>query len=607
MPFQLFDITRFAMDPASRTRGAHIKITEDGRTLRHIPLGDLILQTELRVATERNIQAYPCPCVNCHGGIRKTINVIREHHASVGRDPFLTKSIIGGDPLEGYPPQGTWVEDIPFDDDIVDANPDVQGNAEDGENFGNVDPISVADVPLDQFHDVHRQVMEALDRGDALHRESAASSDMDVDSDVDCDTMQGLEELYEQCTTPLYTGSKCSVVSATIVIMNMCVVFGVSNNFTSELLRYLSEDLLPADNKLPRSQYAAAKTIRKLGMNYNNIHACPDGCVLYDREHAELNECPMCAKSRWMEGTNSVPSKVIRHFPLIPRLKRMWRSPEIAGMLTGYKKRVSEDGLMRSVVDSPAWKHIDNDIAFDNFGSESRNMRLALALDGVNPFKLSNTNWSTWPVLILIYNLEPWFVTKKFFISLCILISGKRSPNDGNIDVFLRPLLDELKELWHGVPTLDFSQPEGSRRFNMKGLLMWTISDFPAYGLISGLCCKGYKGCPCCGPDTDGRSAKTGDLRPDRSTKGSKIVFGGIRRYLGRHHPYRRNIRFNGEPELRTRPQLVSGLDVIKYAAWRQSYLDMGGTKGAKSDPVHSTGVKRLSALFELPYWQVIC
>ena len=467
------------------------------------------------------------------------------------------------------------------------------------------DPVGSADTPLDPYHDVHRQVMEALDRGDALHREYAGEPVMDMEDDMDSDTMEGLEELYRQCTTPLYTGSKCSVVSATIVIMNMCVVFGVSNNFTSELLRYLSEDLLPEGNKLPRSQYAAAKTIRKLGMNYNNIHACPDGCVLYDGDHAELNVCPSCSKSRWMEGTNNVPSKVIRHFPLIPRLKRMWRSPEIAGMLTGYTKHVSADGIMRSVVDSPAWKHIDNDVAFDNFGTEKRNMRLALALDGVNPFKLSNTNWSTWPVLILIYNLEPWFVTKKFFISLCILISGKRSPHDGNIDVYIRPLLDELKELWRGVPTLDFSQPAGSRHFNMKGLLMWTISDFPAYGLISGLCCKGYKGCPCCGPDTDGRSAKTGDLRTDRSTKGSKIVYGGIRRYLARHHPYRRNMRFNGERETRTRPQTVSGSDVIKYAAWRQSYLDLGGTKGAKSDPVHSTGVKRLSALFELPYWQV--
>ena len=53
------------------------------------------------------------------------------------------------------------------------------------------------------------------------------------------------------------------------------------------------------------------------------------------------------------------------------------------------------------------------------------------------------------------------------------------------------------------------------------------------------------------------------------------------------------------------RPAILSGVDVVRYAAWRQSYLDMGGKEDGKHDPVHITGVKRLSALFELPYWQV--
>ena len=100
-------------------------------------------------------------------------------------------------------------------------------------------------------------------------------------------------------------------------------------------------------------------------------------------------------------------------------------------------KHVSQDCTMRSVVHSPAWKHVNVDVAFDNFGADDRNLRLALALDGVNPFKLSNTNWSTWLVLILIYNFKPWFVTKKFFMSLYILISEKRSPSSKNIDVFI--------------------------------------------------------------------------------------------------------------------------------------------------------------------------
>ena len=135
---------------------------------------------------------------------------------------------------------------------------------------------------------------------------------------------------------------------------------------------------------------------------------------------------------------------------------------------------------------------------------------------------------------------------------------------------------------------------------------MWTISDFPAYALISGLTCKGYKGCPSCGPDTDARMAKTGDVLSNRRVRGSKIVYGGIRRYLPRHHPYRRNRRFNGQMEHRLEPPIMSGKDIVRYAAWRQSYLDLGGREGGPNDPVHTTRVKRLSKLYELPYWEVI-
>jgi hypothetical protein len=597
-------------------RGTRIRISTDGRVLRHIPLGDLILQTELRVATELNLKKYPCPCKNCHGAQRRKIDVIRKHHNEVGRDDFLTKSMIGGDNVDGYPPNGIWVEDLAYDDDIIDAEAnveDVNVPIEDNlggphvahDNVGAVHPES--DPTLDAQHNVQRQLLQALDRGDAIHTEAMAADNPvdDVEVDISSDCVDDMERLFEHATTAVYSGATSSILSATIIIMNMCVVFRVSNKFTDELLRYLSSDLLPSNNKLPTSHYEARKLIRTLGLQYNNIHACPNGCVLYEEEHMDLNSCPKCGRARWAEGSNSIPVKVIRHFPLIPRLKRMFRSSEIAVMLRGWTKHVSDDGVMRSVVDSPAWKHVDNNVIFDNFGVDNRNLRLALALDGVNPFKLNNTNWSTWPVLILIYNFEPWFVTKKFFISLCILISGKQSPTSKNIDVFLRPLLRELLQLWEGIVAQDFSRPEGDRRFIMRGLLMWTISDFPAYALISGLCCKGYKGCPTCGPETESRLARTGDVRADRSTKGSKIVYGGMRRYLSRQHPYRRNRRFNGSTELRFRPRAMTGHDIIRYAAWRQVYLDLGGKEDAKDDPVHFTGVKRLSALYELPYWQV--
>jgi hypothetical protein len=52
---------------------------------------------------------------------------------------------------------------------------------------------------------------------------------------------------------------------------------------------------------------------------------------------------------------------------------------------------------------------------------------------------------------------------------------------------------------------------------------MWTVSDFLAYGLISGLCTKGYLACPICGPNTISREAK--------GPKKLKQVFLGTRRW----------------------------------------------------------------------------
>jgi len=89
--------------------------------------------------------------------------------------------------------------------------------------------------------------------------------------------------------------------------MNMCAVFRVSNRFMDELLRSLSEDLLPRGNQLPGTHYLARKSIRRLGLNYRSIHACPDGCVLYEDDFAELNSYLKCTKSRWMDGTDAVP------------------------------------------------------------------------------------------------------------------------------------------------------------------------------------------------------------------------------------------------------------------------------------------------------------
>lgn len=133
------------------------------------------------------------------------------------------------------------------------------------------------------------------------------------------------ENLMDNASEPLYTGCKVSKLSATLLLYNLKVVHGWSQASMDELLHLLKKDILPEENELPPSTYHAKKMIKDLGLHYNSIHACVNDCILYRGEHSILDSCPICGASRWKEGKRKIPQKVLRHFPLIPRLLRMYR------------------------------------------------------------------------------------------------------------------------------------------------------------------------------------------------------------------------------------------------------------------------------------------
>jgi hypothetical protein len=196
--------------------------------------------------------------------------------------------------------------------------------------------------------------------------------------------------------------------------MTMCSTHGISNAFANELLKYLSSTLLPKQNYLPNSFYHGKNKVRKMGLNYNVIHCCPTDHVLFRGEMENLNVCPhpRCGMLRWMPGSHIIPAKVLQHFPLIPRLKRMYRSPSISRLLKWAAENRTGTEEMKSVADSPAWNHVDREIDIE-FGRERRHLRMGLSLDSMNPFSMQRSTHSTWPVMVVLYNLLLWLCTKK--------------------------------------------------------------------------------------------------------------------------------------------------------------------------------------------------
>nr|GEU51891.1 ribose 5-phosphate isomerase, type A [Tanacetum cinerariifolium] len=72
-----------------------------------------------------------------------------------------------------------------------------------------------------------------------------------------------------------------------------------------------------------------------------------------------------------------------------------------------------------------------------DLGLDPRSVRLGLASDGFNPFGTMSTSHSTWPVLLIPYNLPPWICMKRQSFILSSIIPGDIYDNlidvNGNI------------------------------------------------------------------------------------------------------------------------------------------------------------------------------
>lgn len=239
---------------------------------------------------------------------------------------------------------------------------------------------------------------------------------------------------------PLYpTCVNHSKLSATVTLFRIKTQNGWSDKSFDELLETLPK-MLPEDNVLHRSTYDVKKFLKSFDMGYQKIHACVNDCCLFRKKLKKVETCPKCKCSRWKtnmhtgEVKKGVPQKVLRYFPIIPRLKRMFRSEKVAGDLRWHFSNKSIDGKLRHPVDSVTWKSVND--KYPSFASEERNLRLGLSTDGFNPFNMKNSRYSCWPVLLVNYNMAPDLCMKEENIMLSLLIPGPQQPGN-SIDVYL--------------------------------------------------------------------------------------------------------------------------------------------------------------------------
>jgi hypothetical protein len=220
----------------------------------------------------------------------------------------------------------------------------------------------------------------------------------------------------------------------------------------------------------------------ELGLGYESIHVCSNNCVLFRKRYAHLDKCPVCGLSRWKdEERKKIPHKVLRHFPLAPRLKRLFATKE-ASLLAQWhdRQRQPSEKEMSHPANGDAWKDFDKE--YPEFARDARNIRLGLTNDGLNPFSEHNTRYSMWPVFVVPYNLPPWACMEESNFIMALLIPGPKSPGK-DFDIFLEPLVEDLIELWKGVHTYDANT---RKMFDLHAAVLWCIHDDPALSTLSG-------------------------------------------------------------------------------------------------------------------------
>jgi hypothetical protein len=139
-------------------------------------------------------------------------------------------------------------------------------------------------------------------------------------------------------------------------------------------------------------------------------------------------------------------------------------------------------------------------------------VHLGLSTDGFTPYSNNSTSYSCWPVFMTPYHLPPNKCMKEEVMFLALIVLGPKDPVT-KINVFMEPLIEELKMLWQGGEAYD-------------------SHDLLVYDIFSGWCVHSILCCSIC----------MGDSQAYRLEHGKKETFFDVHRcLLPYNHPFRKD------------------------------------------------------------------
>jgi len=124
-----------------------------------------------------------------------------------------------------------------------------------------------------------------------------------------------------------------------------------------------------------------------------------------------------CESSRFLEVDSgdgqkrqlAIPVKILRYLPFIPRIQQLYMTEESTKQMTWHENKCRYNPKkMVHPSDGEAWTRFDE--IHREKALEARNVRVALATDGFNPYGMVAAPYTCWPMLVIPLNLPPGFL-----------------------------------------------------------------------------------------------------------------------------------------------------------------------------------------------------
>ncbi|XP_062016178.1 uncharacterized protein LOC133732606 [Rosa rugosa] len=282
-----------------------------------------------------------CPCSKCHNTYYKSPAVVEEHLFMDGMDPKYVNN-----------PWTEHGERLP-----VAVDPNLPGSSEPQPDFNPSGPSSSQanfDVQ-DMLHDIFG-VYEEENNWEAPGPTEGPSMPHGPSPDV-----ERFYRLIDDADTELYPGAGKKMFDFLIKLYQLKALHSLSDVSFTKLLELLKAYLPPGET-LPASFYLTKKFIKDLGLTYQKIDACPNDCMLYRKDHASDTVCHVCGTSRYKKDTSAdatsskkTAAKILRYFPLGPRLQRLYMSRHTSEFMVWHSEKRPRDGVLRHPADSLAW------------------------------------------------------------------------------------------------------------------------------------------------------------------------------------------------------------------------------------------------------------